>query len=249
MRPRVSFFIACLLVALLPCWATAGMPAPLPSGLEYVTGSSDTATPPAGLTNIAVARLQAISFFLAVLLFVAAVVRWLWNYLQRDFPKLPRLSYGKALASVVLWGLLFILVLTMISGARELMTPGAWKQQGFTYKLATAADETSDDSSVLLRRRHLERLRTALWRYAATHGGRFPAPADATAIPAELWQVPEAGGLHYQYVPGLSANDRPTLLVYEPELEASRRFALQTDGDLVRLTSREIEQRKEGQRP
>lgn len=37
---------------------------------------------------------------------------------------------------VVLWGLLFIVVLAMISGARELMTPGAWEKQGATYRLA-----------------------------------------------------------------------------------------------------------------
>jgi hypothetical protein len=55
----------------------------------------------------------------------------LWNSLQRDFPRLPRLSFSRALAGVVLWGLLFIIVLTMISGARELMTPGAWQRQGF----------------------------------------------------------------------------------------------------------------------
>ena len=28
----------------------------------------------------------------------------------------------------------------MISGARELMTPGAWKKEGFTYKLNDEAD-------------------------------------------------------------------------------------------------------------
>jgi len=49
---------------------------------------------------------------------------------------LPRLSFGRALAGVILWGLLFFIVLTMISGARELMTPGAWKKDGATYKLA-----------------------------------------------------------------------------------------------------------------
>ncbi|MEX2173364.1 MAG: hypothetical protein WD872_03320 [Pirellulaceae bacterium] len=38
---------------------------------------------------------------------------------------------------VALWGLLFVIVLTMISGARELMTPGAWEKQGLTYKLRT----------------------------------------------------------------------------------------------------------------
>ena len=35
----------------------------------------------------------------------------------------------------VVWGSLFVLVLTMISGARELMTPGAWKKDGITYVL------------------------------------------------------------------------------------------------------------------
>jgi hypothetical protein len=36
---------------------------------------------------------------------------------------------------VTLWGLLFLLILTMISGARELMTPGAWEKHGSTYRL------------------------------------------------------------------------------------------------------------------
>jgi hypothetical protein len=44
-------------------------------------------------------------------------------------------SFGRAVAGVFLWGLLFIIVLTMISGARELMTPGAWEKQGVTYRL------------------------------------------------------------------------------------------------------------------
>ena len=39
------------------------------------------------------------------------------------------------MAAVVLWGLLFMLVLTMISGARELLTPGAWEKKGATYQL------------------------------------------------------------------------------------------------------------------
>jgi hypothetical protein len=58
-----------------------------------------------------------------------------WNGLRRDFAWLPYLSYFKACCVVVLWGLLFVVVLTMISGARELMTPGAWEKNGLTYKL------------------------------------------------------------------------------------------------------------------
>lgn len=87
------------------------------------------------LTDVAGARFEAISFFIVLLLLVAFCVRVLWNYLGKDFPKLPRLSYGRALAGVTLWGLVFLLILTMISGARELMTPGAWEKHGATYEL------------------------------------------------------------------------------------------------------------------
>ena len=96
-----------------PSAALAGMPSPLPTDLDRVLRLNDTA----------MLRLQTISFFLVGLLLCAGAVQLLWNYLRRDFPKLPRLSYGKALAGVLLWGLLFIIILTMISGARELMTP------------------------------------------------------------------------------------------------------------------------------
>ena len=91
--------------------------------------------PSVQFTDIAAFRLQAASFFAIGILFSAVVVRWGWNALAVDFPRLPRLTYGKACGVVFLWGLLFIIVLTMISGARELMTPGAWEKQGSTYKV------------------------------------------------------------------------------------------------------------------
>ncbi len=87
------------------------------------------------LSNLAKFRLDAISFFLVTLLGCAWIVQRIWNSLSNDFPKLPRLSYFRALGLIGLWGLLFTLVLTMISGARELMTPGAWEKKGFTYQL------------------------------------------------------------------------------------------------------------------
>src|SRR5262245_50280559 len=86
------------------------------------------------LTEVGRLRVETISFFLMLLLGSAWLIQWLWNMLCEDF-RLPRLSYAKALGITVLWGLLFILVLTMISGARELMTPGAWKKGGVTYRL------------------------------------------------------------------------------------------------------------------
>ena len=50
-------------------------------------------------------RVETLSFFVVVLLVCAAVIRWLWNGMAKDFPALPRLSYGKTLAMVVLLGL------------------------------------------------------------------------------------------------------------------------------------------------
>jgi hypothetical protein len=112
-----ALWLAGALVLLAPGVAGAGMPQVGPMELARYTGLSD----------LAQMRLQNISFFLAVLLLSAWLIRWLWNRLARDFTFLPRLGYGKALGLVVLWGLLFVLVLTMISGARELLTPGAWE--------------------------------------------------------------------------------------------------------------------------
>lgn len=81
-------------------------------------------------------RIETLSFFVAGFFLSALGIMWLWNYLARDFTILPRLTYGRAVVLVTLWGLLFILILTMISGARELMTPGAWEKDGVTSKLA-----------------------------------------------------------------------------------------------------------------
>lgn len=111
--------------------ALAGMPSPLPDDLPRALR----------LTESAEARLAAISFFVVGLLVCTTAVWGLWNFARCDLPKWPRLSFGKALAIVVLWGLAFVIVLTMISGARELMTPGAWKKNGITYKLASESEE------------------------------------------------------------------------------------------------------------
>ena len=115
MIPKTAILpLSCLLLLATP--ASAGMP-------------SFT------LTDVARARLEAISFFLAMFFVLSGVVQGIWNSLRGDFPRLPRLSYKRAVGLVALWGMLFVLLLTMISGARELMTPGAWEKDGLTYKV------------------------------------------------------------------------------------------------------------------
>src|SRR5436190_18664097 len=135
---------AFLLAALWPAAAAvAGMPAVLPSHW-----TAESASPLAGGgASTAAPYLQGISFFVAVLLASAWAVRGLWSVLRREWAWLPALSYGRAVSLVVLWGLLFVVVLTMISGARELMTPGAWRKQGWTYKLADSSPPKAADDA------------------------------------------------------------------------------------------------------
>jgi hypothetical protein len=193
--------------------------------------------PSISLTDVARVRLETLSFFL--LLFVASsLVVWrLWNGLRADFPRLPRLSYPKALGVVGLWGLLFLLVLTMISGARELMTPGAWKKDGLTYALDNGkpAGPTEDE-----RRAKLSHLAAALAAHAAAHDGRYPASADDAVIPRAVWESAHASGMRFVYVPGRTAGDAGRVLAAEPELFGETRLVLLVGGEVRRTTSAEL---------
>ncbi len=213
-------------------------------------GIAGAGMPTVTLTDVARMRVENISFFLAGLLLSSAAIQFLWNRLRGDIPILPRLSYGKALGVVVLWGLLFVLVLTMISGARELMTPGAWDKQGRTYRLAgsTAASSDATASRDQARRQKLEELRVALWGYAAAHQGQFPPDRTSPAIPADKWTVPDPSGMRYLYEVGQAAGRGNTPLAYEPELFGSRRFVLFTNGDIREMDSDAISQARRAEK-
>ncbi|MFO0957350.1 MAG: hypothetical protein U0800_07760 [Isosphaeraceae bacterium] len=197
--------------------------------------------PSVTLSDVAQLRFEAISFFLAILLLSSWLIQRIWNALRRDFAALPRLSYGKAVGLVVLWGLLFGLVLTMISGARELLTPGAWTKVGYTYKLnrpeEAAIAAAPDDAE---RRRGLEALRSALWVYANAHEGRFPADRDDPGIPAALWTMPDPAhsGTTYLYFPGRSPNAGEEPLVCERAIFGPDVYAMTASG-AIRLMKRD----------
>jgi hypothetical protein len=191
--------------------------------------------PSVSLTDVAKLRLENISFFLVGFFVCAFLIKLLWNYLARDWTFLPRLSYGKAVGLVALWGLLFVLVLTMISGARELMTPGAWEKKGFTHQLVDEAKA----KRLQERKGQLEKLRAALWKYADEHGGKFPVVRSDPAIAAALWNVPHPTGTQYLYAPGERGNST-TPLAFEPELFGVDRLVLCVDGEIRTMTSDEI---------
>jgi hypothetical protein len=181
-----------------------------------------------------------------VFLLCALVIRCIWNAFTTDFPRLPRLSYPKALGLVGLWGLLFLLVLTMISGARELMTPGAWKKDGVTYALADEKKPAEEPASPAAsgptedeRRKKLMALFGALAAYAGSHDGRYP-PSDDTAIAPHLWRTPHASGMRYVYRANCTTRDPGRILACEPELFGDGRLVLFTNGDIKRMTSAEL---------
>ena len=185
------------------------------------------------------ARWQALSFFVACILGLSWIVKRLWNALRCDLPALPLLGYGRALSFVLLWGLLFVIVLTMISGARELMTPGAWQKHGWTYQLADSRPVAASDDEKTDRRQALEQLRWALWQYAAAHDGQFPA-RDDPAIDAALWDVPGWPGLQFLYLSQQSAAGPGRLLAFEPELDGDSRWALLSNGMIGEMGTAEI---------
>jgi hypothetical protein len=224
MTKRVRVATAGLMLWLLGAsTARAGMPMPV-------------------LSEVARMRSQAISFFLVVFLASAWVIQRLWNGLRGDVPRLPRLSYPRAVGVVTLWGLLFLLVLTMISGARELMTPGAWRKEGLTYRLVEKEPRpeplaTTDRD----RREAIDRLRVALWTYARGHGGTFPPDASGTELLDELWQVPGPSGARYLYRGGQSLHADVAPLAFEPEVFDRDRLVLMTSGAVRTMSSKELD--------
>src|SRR5215467_4766787 len=75
-------------------------------------------------------RFQSLSFFLFLLFACALLFQITWNYAAKGFKAIPRLNYWRALSLSFLLGLAMLLILTMISGIREVLTPGAWRKQG-----------------------------------------------------------------------------------------------------------------------
>src|SRR5450755_2089003 len=67
-------------------------------------------------------RMQDISFFVFLLLVCSWIFKLLWNHVAKDFRFLPRLKFTQALCLSILLGLGMLLILTMISGIREVLT-------------------------------------------------------------------------------------------------------------------------------
>jgi hypothetical protein len=178
------------------------------------------------LTDMAKARLDALSFFVALYFLIALLVKLAWNHLAKVFSSMPRLDYRRALGLVFVTGLLFYVVLTMISGARELLTPGAWEKQGMGYRQREESAGLNKDE----RRKNLRRLQEAIWAYARDHQGNAPPSPLVSEMNPDAWLYQD-GGL-YCLMPGVKPGGGRNILVYEPAAAGSRRFVLLADGSI-----------------
>ena len=181
------------------------------------------------LRDVAEARIQSISFFIFIYLILAWAVKRLWNYLAKSFEWMPVINFGKALCLMLVSGLFLYVILTMISGARELMTPGAWEKKGIGYQLQN--DAVKDKK----RQQSLADLREALWLHANAHDGVFPHnlhSLGAKQSPPKNYQ--------FRYIAGRKIDDENSILAYEPFSTSKKRFVLYADGSIEARTEIEI---------
>lgn len=186
------------------------------------------------LNDVVRLRIEDISFFAVLLLVSGLGIRFLWNHVAKGLPILPRLSYSRALCLTGLLSLFMLLVLSMISGARELLTPGVWRRQGSAYYINDPAGEP-------LRRQSIESLRFALDAYARSHGGQFPPHDFVPDIPEKIWQSPDKLGTRYIYVAG-QPSGATNLIASEPVNFGDERLALFASGEIRKMKSGEIQQ-------
>lgn len=180
------------------------------------------------LSEVAEARLEVISFFTVGYLLLAWAVKGLWNILTKTFESLPKLTYRAALSLMLVSGLLMYVILTMISGARELMTPGAWERQGIGYQLRDAPAQTDQGR----RQTSMEELKSALWTFAQEHDGTFPAGVFDPAFPRSRWIHP-MGNAYFCYLPPTeTSSPSRKILVYEPATAGPKRYVLLSDGSI-----------------
>jgi hypothetical protein len=230
-------------------------------GANLLPAQAHAGMPSYNLSDIVAARLQVISFFLVVSLTLAFVFQRCWNSLANDFPRMPSLNYMKSLAIIFVASLFCGLILTMISGARELMTPGAWTKAGAVYKL----QEPKQEPMVWLdhaRQRGMQQFRDALWAYANGHHGQLPEDSFGIGIPEAVWRSPDLEGIPYGYLPRREmkvesldlpkepgspppAGSKTYVLAYEPMTFGDERFALFSTGQIVKISAKELYDRVE----
>ena len=197
------FRLSALLI-FLPLSAWAGMPS------FYVS-------------DMAKIRLESISFGLVVFIVGTEIFRRLWNsQVVPMFGDKFRLSWIGGFLFTGLLSTLMLLILTLISGTREVMTPAAWEKDGLTHKIQTDLSPRS----------RIEGLRDDLLRLGVANGGKLPDNELKLPRPNLLHAGPE--NRSFTYLPGQPLGDKSALLVLEGMRSYGEpRLLLFANGDIV----------------
>ncbi len=185
-------------------------------------------------------RAEALSFFIVLTFVLALLLKWTWNALANDFPRLPKLTYLRSLGLVFLWGLFIAVIMSMTTAARAITTPGAWERAA-----ASAQYQLTDPRQILLqkRRERLETLKTRLLEYASSHNGAFPANIYELNLPSDAFTSAHPNAAPLIYIPLRTQTHSPTppsALLYEPDLFDDDRFCLMTDGSIHQFSNRQL---------
>ena len=232
-----------LLILIFGCFAWLASTGEVQAGMPQITYS-----------DFGKMRLQTFSFFVIAFLILGYFFQLCWNSIRQQFTNLPKFSYRQSLGMTFLWGLVFVVILTMISGARELMTPGAWEKNGMTYRLAEGKEV---DEGVSAGDAHKQKydslipLKAKLFQHASKSNGVFPSEAEFIQWPYEARKIAGKVERNWVYLPGNSMGSTERILVYSPlQNPEELSTALFTDGSIRTLTSEELQKQiqKTGQR-
>lgn len=186
-------------------------------------------------TELGKRRAEELSFFVFAFLVCGFLVKLLWNYVAAGVAWAPQLTYGKALGALSLWGLVMVVVLSLVSGTRELMTPAAWEPNGTTHRLAKPKEESLVASQREERKSQIEKVRFALWDFAAKHQGQLPTMEQWNELPAETRACEPSGTIQYRYEPGATLGSETKVIVFEPRWYDDQ-YVLYGDGSIALQT-------------
>jgi hypothetical protein len=134
----------------------------------------------------------------------------------------------------------------MISGARELLTPGAWVKQGLLYRLADEPPPAAQPDDERSRRlAGLERLRDAIQARArrTDRGVAFPSRAE---LPDDVFPVPGRQGEQYIYVDGRDDDHDGQLQATEPKGDGLYRYVILVGGEIRLMPEAWVERQLSG---
>ena len=121
----------------------------------------------------------------------------------------------------------------MISGSRELLTPGTWKKEGVSYKLETG--EITSES----RLQNITNLKNALSEYSKNHNNQFPSNL-VTHIPDEITCPTPSKGFYIYFPP--TENSKPSdILAIEPLTYQGEVHAILNNSEITQLKRQEAQ--------